>query len=154
LDIARDAQEVLSPALLEQSTGKYTSTPSSRWDEMAAIMYNTAYGPFQVPSDKILLHPTSRTHSPSDVESLADAMINDDQRKLCPIMVELHPDVTTLDSTTGQSYNIPLFGNLPQSILTDNPIIGYVLHGSKRLLASRRLIDDHVYVMLLSSGTS
>jgi len=145
--------DILSPVIREEITGKLVAQNAQHWDTWGDIMHRETYGPFKIHFKNLHLHRTAREHTIEDICSLADAMENNDQRKVYPILAEFHRDVSLQDPQTGLDYPLVKNEPLPQALLNAYPIIGYVLHGSKRVQAASNIDDEFIYVKFVKSGT-
>lgn len=146
-------QEILSPAILSQSGLTSADPQPTIWDPWSIIYHFETLGPIRIPSNKLSLHSSARKHTFQDIEDLADAIIDDDQRALHPVLAELTDGIVTKDQFYKFLHNIRSSTAFPSHILNSHTIVGHVIHGAKRLQAARRLLESHVYVKFVYSGS-
>jgi hypothetical protein len=123
------------------------------WDPWTIIYHFQTLGPLCVPAHKLGIHSSTRKHTFQDIEELTDAIIDDDQRALHPVLAELTNGIITKDQFYKFLHTIKSSTDFSSNILKAHPIIGHVIHGVKRLRAAQRLRDSHVYVKFIYSGS-
>ena len=150
--------EILSPALSQNQPGGSTTSKSSDnissfWLELASVLAK-AYGPFRVPVDKISLKKFLRPHSINDIAALADTIIEDDQRSLHPILVEVYPHIISDAQFMSSLSKIKPLDSLSVNLLDKWQTIGFVIHGAKRYQACLQMEDRCIYAKFLRPGKS
>jgi hypothetical protein len=149
-----DPQEILSPTIMSQSGLTSLNPEPTVWDPWTMIYHFETLGPLRIPANKLGIHFSARKHTFDDIEELANAIIDDDQRALHPVLAELTHGIITKDQFNKFLHTIKSCTNFPSDILNAHSIIGDVIHGAKRLQAARRLLDSHVFVKFIYSGIS
>jgi hypothetical protein len=145
-------QEILSPAIMSQSGLTSPDPEPTVWDPWTIIYHFQTLGPLRVPAHKLGIHSSARKHTFQDIEELTDAIIDDDQRALHPVLAELTSGIITKDQFYKFLHTIKSSTDFPTHILNAHSIIGHVIHGAKRLRAVQRLLDSHVYVKFIYPG--
>ena len=144
--------DILSPIIREDITGKLVPHNAPHWDTWGDIIHRETYGPFKISVKKLKLHRIARDHTMEAISALADAIEDNDQRRVYPILAEFHVDVSLQNPMTGLDYPLVKNEQLPMALLATYPIIGYILHGSKRAQAANHLVDEVIYVKFVKSG--
>ena len=149
-----NSNKILSPALSQPSNSNASILPhlTNAWDNWARILANEVYGPFRIPVTKLKMKNFSRNHSSCDVISLIDAIAEDDQRSLHPILVEIYPGVITESKFKSLFPKLKVLDDFPQELLQGSDAVAFIIHGAKRFLACHGLEDGFIYAKFLKPG--
>lgn len=143
-------EEIVSPAV-SQSNITPSMQPQRIWEEWGQV-YACKLGPFRVPVEKIRFSKHCRDHTSLDIDDLANAMSQNDQRALRPVLVEFYPDVINESDFEHLSNDVAPLTQLPEGILTKAHYLGFLIHGAKRYQAVHLMEDSFLYVYFLGPG--
>jgi hypothetical protein len=148
-----ETQDILSPALSQPSLA-LPEPKNNIWSAWSKVYHTTKkYGPFRVPVDKIFLTKLSRTHTFSDILDLSEAIQNDDQRSIYPVLVEIDSYLLAFLDLDDRLRKLAPLADLPMDILNINATIGFLIHGVKRCQAVQLIKgENYVYTYLLPPG--